>query len=189
MKNDSDDHVRVTVTFRRESNPAWYSRLKNISSGRDRAEVLRKHLSPPHLEASIPFQETKAMGDIVSYAPMASAASHENRADARREATESDVSALQANGYSRTEFPGPASRFEPETTQNKQHSINASEGKEALPELVQSNKERMGEATDLSQEEEVIIETVALEDADTAEGIPSAPRGRSGMAALLGRPP
>jgi hypothetical protein len=49
MKTDTDDTVRVTLTIRRESNPEWYALLKNVKSGRARAEIVRGHLTAPRL--------------------------------------------------------------------------------------------------------------------------------------------
>ena len=50
MKTDTDDSIRVTITLNRESNPEWFVVLKNIRSGRARAEIVRKHLATPRVE-------------------------------------------------------------------------------------------------------------------------------------------
>lgn len=47
MKTDSEDSLRVTITFRRESNPEWYDYLVRIGSGRARADLVRQHLPLP----------------------------------------------------------------------------------------------------------------------------------------------
>ena len=47
MKTDTDDTIRVTVTFRRESHPEWYDTLIGIRSGRSRAEIVRSALALP----------------------------------------------------------------------------------------------------------------------------------------------
>lgn len=51
MKTDTDDTIRVTITLRRESHPEWYGVLKNVRSGRDRAEIVRTHLTLPRAAA------------------------------------------------------------------------------------------------------------------------------------------
>jgi hypothetical protein len=50
MKKDTDETVRVTVTFNRASNPEWFRVLSAIESGRSRSEIVRTHLSVPSLE-------------------------------------------------------------------------------------------------------------------------------------------
>ena len=50
MKKDTDESVRVTVTFNRASNPEWFRVLSAIESGRSRSEIVRTHLSVPSLE-------------------------------------------------------------------------------------------------------------------------------------------
>ncbi|WP_371436154.1 hypothetical protein [Polaromonas sp.] len=47
MKTDTEDTVRVTVTFNRASNPEWYNVLRGIESGRARSEIVKTHLSLP----------------------------------------------------------------------------------------------------------------------------------------------
>ena len=47
MKTDTEDTIRVTVTFRRESHPEWYETLIEIRSGRARAEIVRAALTLP----------------------------------------------------------------------------------------------------------------------------------------------
>lgn len=58
MKSDTKDKVRVTVTLNRESDPAWFAYISEISSGRARAELLRRHLkSPPSLSHHEPVSD------------------------------------------------------------------------------------------------------------------------------------
>lgn len=47
MKTDTEDVIRVTITFRRESYPEWYDRLIDVKSGRARADIVRAHLALP----------------------------------------------------------------------------------------------------------------------------------------------
>ena len=47
MKTDTEDVIRVTITFRRESYPEWYDRLIIVKSGRARADIVRAHLALP----------------------------------------------------------------------------------------------------------------------------------------------
>lgn len=47
MKNDTEEAIRVTITFRRESYIEWYDRLVDVKSGRARADIVRAHLSLP----------------------------------------------------------------------------------------------------------------------------------------------
>lgn len=47
MKTDTEDTVRVTVTFNRASNPEWYNVLRATASGRARSEIVKTHLSLP----------------------------------------------------------------------------------------------------------------------------------------------
>lgn len=63
MKSDTDDKVRVTVTLNRQSDPAWFTFIKSITSGRARAEILRRYLKPPPGAAAslhIPIEPTVA---------------------------------------------------------------------------------------------------------------------------------
>ena len=60
MKTDTDDSIRVTITLNRESNPEWYVVLKNIRSGRARAEIVRKHLATPRVEGRFQAPATQS---------------------------------------------------------------------------------------------------------------------------------
>lgn len=53
MKTDTEESIRVTVTFHRESNPEWYDLLANMKNGRARADVVRGHLSLPRFKAAV----------------------------------------------------------------------------------------------------------------------------------------
>ena len=50
MKTDTEDTVRVTITFNRASNPEWYNVISGITSGRARSEIVKTHLTVPSLE-------------------------------------------------------------------------------------------------------------------------------------------
>lgn len=52
-KTDTEDAMRVTVTFRRDINPEWYDLLVRIKSGRARAEVVRNHLNLPRFQSAV----------------------------------------------------------------------------------------------------------------------------------------
>ena len=53
MKNDTEDVIRVTITFNRESYAEWYERLIDVKNGRARADIVRAHLSlPRYVKAS-----------------------------------------------------------------------------------------------------------------------------------------
>ena len=98
ISTDTDDALRVTITLRRESNPEWYYRLKNIQSGRARAEILRSHLN-------LPRQPPSADG----IAPLSSSASI-NLAEPRptgeiplSENSGQEVSSIKSTGYIKNE--------------------------------------------------------------------------------------
>lgn len=50
MKTDTENTVRVTITFNSASNPEWYDVIRGIKSGRARSEIVKAHLSVPSLE-------------------------------------------------------------------------------------------------------------------------------------------
>ena len=50
MKTDTEDTVRVTITFNRASNPEWYNVISSITNGRARSEVVKTHLAVPSEE-------------------------------------------------------------------------------------------------------------------------------------------
>lgn len=77
MKTDTEDGMRVTVTFRRDINPEWYELLVGINSGRARAEVVRSHLSLPRLQptAKAPVQPPAEPAKVDTEAAAAPAAS------------------------------------------------------------------------------------------------------------------
>ena len=50
MKTDTEDTVRVTITFNRASNPEWFSVISGIANGRARSEIVKTHLTVPLLE-------------------------------------------------------------------------------------------------------------------------------------------
>lgn len=50
MKTDTEDSVRITVTFNRASNPEWFAVLSKVASGRARSEIVKAHLNLPSKE-------------------------------------------------------------------------------------------------------------------------------------------
>lgn len=63
MKTDTEDTVRVTITFNRASSPEWFNVISGIKSGRARSEIVKTHLTIPSLErfapSRIPFEKTQ----------------------------------------------------------------------------------------------------------------------------------
>ena len=47
MQKNTKENIRVNITFSRESYPEWFEVLNGLSSGQDRAELVRTHLSLP----------------------------------------------------------------------------------------------------------------------------------------------
>ena len=47
MQKNAQEIIRVNITFSRESYPEWFEVLNGLSSGQDRAELVRTHLSLP----------------------------------------------------------------------------------------------------------------------------------------------
>lgn len=47
LKTDTDNTLRVTLTFHRDSQPEWFGVLRHINQGKVRSDIVREHLSRP----------------------------------------------------------------------------------------------------------------------------------------------